>query len=389
MNPVFTARKRAEEFNAMLEDTSTLAAPDARPELTRLADLATSLRTVAAPEARPAFVADLRERLMVAAETALKPDTSEQLVARSAEPARRTARERRVAAAVGGFAIVSATASMAVAAQTALPGETLYPLKRVIENVHTGVQGDADDKGNTLLDSASGRLAEVDELSRSGGNDARVISETLEDFTLQVSEASDLLLSDFAETGSADSIEQLRTFAARSMKQLEQLQAILPEEARGSLITAATLLNQIDLQALNLCPSCSDVPATTTQLFSAAASTPLLKTLVKATGADELSPATEPAKPRKPRAEVGEPIAPYEDDEPAAPESTRADTDLTGRPTATDKPDRPGPKGNPFDAVATGIDVDAVGELITGAQEVVTDLVEDLLGGLNPGPSKK
>ncbi len=305
MNPVFTARKRAEEFNAMLEDTSTLAAPDARPELTRLADLATSLRTVEAPQPRPAFVADLRERLMVAAESALAPDTSEQLIARRAEPVRRSARERRVAAAVGGFAIVSATASMAVAAQTALPGETLYPLKRVIENVHTGVQGDADDKGGTLLDSASGRLAEVDELSRSGSNDVAVISQTLEDFTLQVSEASDLLMSDFAETGSAASIEQLRSFAARSMRQLQQLQAILPEAARGSLFTAATVLNQIDLQALSLCPTCSDVPATTTQLFSAAVSTPLLRTLVKATSSEELAPEAKSDKPRKPRSKAG------------------------------------------------------------------------------------
>ncbi|MGA8255639.1 MAG: DUF5667 domain-containing protein [Nocardioides sp.] len=385
MNPVFTARKRAEEFNAMIENASTLATPDARLDLAQLAELASSLRTVEAPAARPAFVADLRERLMVAAETALAPAAAEQLVAPHTQPARPSARERRLAATVGGFAIVSATASMAVAAQTALPGETLYPLKRVIENVQTEVQRDADDKGNTLLVSASGRLAEVDELSRSGDDDARVIAQTLEDFTQQISEASDLLLTDFAKTGSAASIEQLRIFAAESMKQLQQLELLVPEAARGSLIAAAAVLNQIDLEALNVCPSCSDASTSATQIFTAASVGPLLKALVKATESGEFEPAEPSKRSREPRGTVDERQTPAENDGAAAPDSGPSN-DVAGPPTATpDKPERGDKKDTTLDDVSASVDVDAIGELITGAGDVVEEVVNDLLGGLNKG----
>ena len=144
---------------------------------------------------------------------------------------------------------------MAVASQSALPGDPLYPLKRAIENAQTGVQSDEDAKGKALLDNASGRLEEVDQLSREG-NDADAISETLQTFSDQASEASELLLSDFAETGQEDSVEELRAFTADSMTTLTALEAVVPEGARPSLIKAAQTLAQIDEQALIACPSC-------------------------------------------------------------------------------------------------------------------------------------
>jgi hypothetical protein len=201
MNPVFPARRRAEQFSSMVEDAST-AGPDTAgttgrdAELLPLVGLVTTLRATAPPEARPEFVSDLRSRLLLAAETALAPDTAAQVEARTRPAPRRTARERRLAVAVGGFALVSASASMSVAAQTALPGDTLYPLKRALENVHETALRSPDDKGATMLDNASGRLDEVDELSRSDGQDAEVISATLDDFADQAVAASGVLLDD-------------------------------------------------------------------------------------------------------------------------------------------------------------------------------------------------
>jgi len=66
MSPVFSARRRADEFDSLVE----AAASGQRVEDARFAELLEvvgTLRSTPAPEARPEFVADLRSRLMTAA----------------------------------------------------------------------------------------------------------------------------------------------------------------------------------------------------------------------------------------------------------------------------------------------------------------------------------
>jgi hypothetical protein len=263
MSPVFAARRRAEEFQALVEGTSTGRDSDAR--YAEFLELVQGLRETVPVTARPEFVAELRERLLDEARTAARTgkgaDVAARLTVHRSPNARR--RERRLAAAIGGLAIVGASTGMAVASQSALPGDPLYPLKRAIENAQTGVQVDEDAKGKTLLDNASGRLDEVDRLSRES-DDGETIAETLQAFTDQASEASDLLLSDYAERGQRDSVERLRDFTTNSMAQLTALETLVPEDARPSLIQAAQTLTQIDQQVLNVCPSCG--PAIVTQV---------------------------------------------------------------------------------------------------------------------------
>ena len=55
---------------------------------------------------------------------------------------------------------------MAVAAQTALPGDSLYPVKRAIEDTRTGLASGDTAKGARLLANARGRLDEVDRARR-------------------------------------------------------------------------------------------------------------------------------------------------------------------------------------------------------------------------------
>ena len=262
MTPQLPARRRAERFHSLVEDSlargSSDALPGERAELADLLQTVTTLRSTPPVTARPEFVADLRERLMLAAQTALAPDTAEQLAARRAPAPRRSARDRRIATAIGGLAIVSATGTMAVAAQSALPGDTLYPLKRAIESAHAGALGS--DNGSTLLDNASGRLDEVDELSRNGDDDPEIISETLRDFAEQADEASTVLLDAYAEDGEAAPIEELRNFAATSMADLDRLESVLPAQARDSLVVAARTLTRIDQLAMRVCPTCSASP---------------------------------------------------------------------------------------------------------------------------------
>ena len=250
MSSVFASRRRAEEFSSLVEGSPSTGS-DARYD--DFLAIVAQLRDVAPPEPRPEFVSSLRERLMAAADTALVPTPADRLTL----PPRRTHRERRLAAAVGGVAIVGATTSMAMAAQSALPGDLLYPVKRAIENVHTGLSLGADAKGSTLLASARGRLDEVSALSRSGGSDeGGAISDTLNAFTDQATEATDLLLQDYATTGDETSIVQLRDFTADSMNTLAALEGRVPADARGAIVHAARVLTQIDAAAQKACPSC-------------------------------------------------------------------------------------------------------------------------------------
>ncbi len=272
MTPVFGARRRAEEFHSLVEDPSTGGLHDAR--YADFLDIVASLRDAPAAQPRPEFVAGLREQLMTAADTVLVAAEAEsRLTLPSRRTARRPARERRLAAAAAGVAIVGATTSMAMAAQSALPGDALYPLKRLIEGAEMGIAVNEGDKGSTLLANASGRLAEITALSRDGRlEDAEAIADTLNTFTRQAIEASDLLLTDYATTGDERSIAELRDFTGESMQTLTELESVVPDQARDELLRAARILTQIDAQAQQACPSCGgdgidEIPAILTSSY--------------------------------------------------------------------------------------------------------------------------
>lgn len=257
MNPVTPARRRAERFDDAVEGAPTSALDE--PTL-KLLGLVADLRDTSRPSARPAFVSALRSQLMVAAGT--------ELVTIASRPAKvvRSKRERRIAVALGGFALVGATTSMAVAAQSALPGETLYPLKRAIENADTGLSAQSS-KGQTLLTQATDRLSELDELSHDSSQDetlqASTVDSTLATFSDQASEAADLMLASYARTGSQPSINALRTFAGTSLATLGQLEADLPPSVRPSVLYAAQTLFRIDDAASQACPECGAAGITT------------------------------------------------------------------------------------------------------------------------------
>ncbi|MFC6345458.1 DUF5667 domain-containing protein, partial [Nocardioides hankookensis] len=172
-------------------------------------------------------------------------------------PARRTTRERRIAAVVGGLALVGATTSVAMAAQSALPGEALYPIKRGIESAHTSLSLGEARKGSTELANAASRLDEATALTQDGSSsDDDRIARTLSTFTDQATSGADLLFADYAHTGREASIAQLHDFASSSMAQLAALEPQVPYVARDELIAAASTIAQIDSEATLQCPTC-------------------------------------------------------------------------------------------------------------------------------------
>jgi type II secretory pathway component PulM len=362
MKPGFTARRGAEEFHSIVEGTSTMGPGSTRYD--EFLELVATLREVAPVEPRADFVADLRRQLMTEAATVLTPTA-----ARLTVTPRRSPRERRIAVIIGGFAVVSATTSMAMASQTALPGDTLYPLKRALENASTTIQIDEDDKGASLLAHASGRLDEVNELTRQSDEpNPQAVADTLHAFADQASSASDLMIAAYSDSGQESEIEELRTFAATSMAALTELETVVPDTARAALIEAAQVLNGIDSVAFQLCPSCGDGVAQVPE-FEAASVNDTLDDLGSALAA----PLTGP-EPGKPPAK----------DNPGGPSAD--DDDPSQDPKSGNKPDRPieFPGPIPDEVTTNGGSNDGGDGGNDAGGNVINDLTDRLTGGGRP-----
>lgn len=266
----FAPRRDAEEFDALLDGSGGAGSSGAHDDL--LAVVA-SLRSLPEVPARPEYVADLRARLV--AEAARRPVrvVDDATAARLTPKQRRGANERRLATVLGGFAVVAASGSMAMASQGALPGDVLYPVKRAIENAQTNLQSDDSGKASSLIAHAEQRLEEVTALTaEQDADNAGEIAATLDDFSQQTTQAAELVLDDYEAGGDADAITDLREFTAGAMADLTALGPDLPADARPALISAAQTVQQVDGRAFQACPSCGEGPVTelpqfTTQAF--------------------------------------------------------------------------------------------------------------------------
>jgi hypothetical protein len=253
---VITGR-RAQEFHELVEGSSTARGSS----YAGLLEVVSELRATPDPVADPVFVAALRDMLIAEAETVLAAAAADQaeidqrLRLTPAEPGVRR-RNRRLAAAVSGVVLVGGSATMAFASQSALPGDALYPIKRGIESAHAGLTFDRAGRGEVLLRSASTRLDEAEQLSRSDADPSRV-DDALNAFTDQAVAGSDLLVQDYQTSGDESSITTVRTFTASSMARLSDLQALVPPDSLPQLLQAAQALDQIQSVSVHTCPACS------------------------------------------------------------------------------------------------------------------------------------
>lgn len=257
MTSLFQARRSAEEFASALDGAERRRAHG--EEISDLLQVVETLRSQEPVAPREEFTSDLRSRLMVEAETALKPETATLILPQR----QRGRRERRLVAAASAFVLVGGTATMAAAAQSSLPGDALYPIKRGIERAEVGLSLSEAGKGKDLLSHASDRLSEVQGLVGSGSAVAEPrVPETLAEFRDSAAEGSQLLLGAFRETGDPAAIVAVRTFTTEGIATLEALASEVPDTAQEELSAAALLLQEIDREADALCGTCaSDLPA--------------------------------------------------------------------------------------------------------------------------------
>ncbi len=288
MTSVIPARRRAEEFAALVDSGGD--ATGTRHD--NLVELVTALRGTPLVAPRPEFAAELRAALMAEAESALASvDTRLSLPAHP-----RSRRDRRFAIAAGTIALLGAGSSMAVAAQHALPGDALYPVKRVIEGAQSTLQVDEISKGEVLLANASGRLDELFELqSRNSAEGTAALPATLDDFSDQADAAADLLLAEYDRTGDRDAVTELRTFTGESMDALVELGSQVPSSARSALENAARVLTQIDDRAAAACPECGGGIAEVPQMFVRSFSDGLVSPTTSTAPPVVIAPAAPPA----------------------------------------------------------------------------------------------
>ncbi|WP_127479171.1 DUF5667 domain-containing protein [Nocardioides pantholopis] len=412
MRAPWRGRRDAEELQRLLEgplarSSGATAAPVADPELARLVALTGELRALPQPEARPDFVADLRERLMAQAATTLATDPGPDPAPRPAAPdpdarARlrapygRNRRERRVAILAGTAAVLAATTSVAVASQSAVPGDVLYPVKRAIENTHSGVTLDEGRKGTTLLAQARSRLEELQELTRrtddgASSEDAAAIEETLTSFSEQATEASDLLLADFDDRGEQESVDRVQEFVVDSFARLDEIAPLVPPDAREALVEAGRVLTGIQQTLQSACPACPVSPTEIPQWLVSQAGPVLDGLLPPATGtpaptpAPSPTPSVEPVRPPKP-APAPSPPAP----QPSVPPPSALPPPPAPAPA---QPERPGgapsrkpkgPAGKLLEDLTTPPSGAPTLPVVPEVLQGVGDLLDDLTGPLLP-----
>lgn len=387
MTAMFAAHRRAAEF-ADLVDAMPSDQVDA--EFAALVGVVGMLRTQAMPEPDPAFTATLRERLMFEADAVLVPQPT------APTPQRTRKRERRLVGVAAAAALVASTGGVAVAAQGALPGDALYPIKRGIENAQTQFNVSEAGKGNDLLGQASSRLDELSSLVKKPAGDAALTS-TLQDFSSSAAKGSDLLFSAYQHDGDAADVTAVRDFTAAKMGVLTSLSSRSPESVAGQFAEAAALLADIDQQARVLCAGCDDslalgVPDGLALPFSGDALTSLLTGSVLASpgpvGPDGLDPAATPTTSTTPGAgqtpdgsASGQPLI----------DLPKVDLGVLGNLLSPDEAGTPAPGGSGTPSRPLGGVTDGLGDLLTGLAPKPTDgstqrgLVGDTLDGLGNG----
>jgi hypothetical protein len=212
------------------------------------------LRAAPDPEPAAGFRDELRTRLLREAEVT---------PAHRSEPARthRARGRRRALVAAGVLAVVGGTAGVAAAAESAGPGDLLYPVKQAIERIEAAFGHGRREQGEALLGRADTRLVQLASLSRSSYREEG--PSTVSGFADDAHRGSDLLLLSFESTRDESTVAIVRAFAARTMEQLEALDESTGGALSADLAAAAVTLQEIDTRAAVLCPTCSDLPLAT------------------------------------------------------------------------------------------------------------------------------
>ncbi|AYG81275.1 hypothetical protein DWB77_03417 [Streptomyces hundungensis] len=251
-----SAHRRANAFAQALEEASAAdqetpeTGPAEQAETGRLLTLAGGLGELPKPEMDPQVKVEQRTLLMAEMErmfaggAAADPQVPEQRTGRGAHRATslRKLRPRSrwsKGIAAGGLSIgvaAGAFSGVAAASSDALPGDSLYGLKRGMEDLKLTMADDDASRGVLYLDQASTRLSEARRLmerGRAGDLDHEQLGEVrraLSGMEHDASEAHRLLHQAYARDGSLEPIAALNSFSEAHRESWSKLRGKLPPQ---------------------------------------------------------------------------------------------------------------------------------------------------------------
>lgn len=242
-----SGRRGAEDFAALLDERGFVRTLPAqrRAELEPLAALARGL----APGQHVAtadFRAALRERLLTEAAARVPAPVV---------PAKRPAPSQghpRLRQAVAGLALATVVTGVgsAVASTQALPGDSLYGLKRQIEGVQLALARGDVARGRELLEQADARLSEAEQLmAGAAGADPStraLVTMALADMDAAVALGADDLTRAYRDTGDEEPMLVLKQFVTEQRERLDDLMLLLDPTRRDQASAIADRLAVLD-----------------------------------------------------------------------------------------------------------------------------------------------
>ena len=231
--------------------------------ITRLQSLGTALDG----EPDPAFRAATRARLVAMAAVRLPAPAPRSrlqrlLAARAPGPSPRW-RNRLTAGLAGAALTVTALATLVAVSSNARPGDALYGLKRGTEQTQLALTGDS--RGQTLLDFATTRLAEVGGLVGNGGSpDSALLLDSLRTMDSETTEGAAWLTAHAVDTRSTAPVDALENWTSGQSAGLSALIPTLPAGPRTAAGRSLDLLRRVDVRAaaLSTALGCPGGPAT-------------------------------------------------------------------------------------------------------------------------------
>jgi hypothetical protein len=169
---------------------------------------------------------------------------------RGRSPLRRVA----VTASFALLALVVAAGGGMFASRDALPGDSLYGVKRVAESAGTALTFDDVARAARHLELASTRLNEVEQLvdeKRSEQADPTLVSDAILDFDSSTGEGSALILTE-DEAHDPARLADLQAWAAEQVSRLSTLRSGLPTSAQAEVDRSIELLDKLRLRAADL-----------------------------------------------------------------------------------------------------------------------------------------
>lgn len=255
-------RRRAARFADLVDQPKRLRHQQpADPDLADLADVTDDLRRAgdAAPTPDPGFSADLRAMLIATAQRDGIGDTATGQPETPVPPERPPRRPRLLIAAGVAVGVAAGVVSLSAASGSAVPGDSLYPLKRSAEQAHLAVTLSDAERGSLYLELARNRMHEAAGLS---GNPTQIHG-ILTDMDIDTRNGVKLLTTTAVTGRNASLLDTVTGFVHVQSVDMTRMMAALTGPAHDRAITSKVLLDAAGIRAglLHRYLACTSLPA--------------------------------------------------------------------------------------------------------------------------------